>query len=239
MKPIVLARNDAYETFGVAPHALEEAGAPTVIWEAIEGQPGPALDDVGGIVVFGSSYNVEHADEQPFIHEVAGLARKAVQSGVPFLGVCFGAQLLAWAFDAPVMKSPAREFGFVPIHPSTLAGEDRLLSHYRDGDQVFQWHMDTFGLPEGADLLAHGAQVPHQAYRIGERSWGVQWHLEIDEAEVKLWLDAFEEEGDLQAEWGKDRERVESETAARIQEHERKGAEVFRRFADVVREADG
>jgi GMP synthase (glutamine-hydrolysing) len=238
VKPIVLARNDPFETFGVAPRALDGVGARYVIWDAIGGHPGPALDDAGGLVVFGSTYNVEHADEQPFIKEVAGLAREAVQRGVPYLGVCFGAQLLAWALDAEVTKAPTREVGFVPIRPTERAANDPLLHHFRDGDHVFQWHMDTFDLPDGAELLATGDEVRHQAYRVGDRAWGVQWHFEVDADEVASWLRAYEEEGgDLGRDWGKSRARIEDETRASIVDHERKGAEVFRRFAGVVREA--
>jgi GMP synthase-like glutamine amidotransferase len=237
VKPIVLARNDAFETFGVAVQALEDAGAPVVIWDAIGGHPGPALDDVGGLVVFGSTYNVEHAEEQPFIQEVAGLARESVQRGVPYLGVCFGAQLLAWALGSDVVKSSVREVGFEPIRPLPAAADDRLVSHYGDGDPVFQWHMDTFDLPTGAELLAKGYGVAHQAFRIGDAAWGLQWHFEIDAAEIAFWLDTYEQEGgDLLADWGKTRAQVERETEQHIAAHERKGAEVFRRFARLARE---
>ncbi|MGZ4149077.1 MAG: type 1 glutamine amidotransferase [Actinomycetota bacterium] len=237
MKPIVLARNDAFETFGVAVQALEAAGAPVVIWDAIGGHPGPALDDVGGLVVFGSTFNVEHADEQPFIGEVAGLAREAVQRGVPYLGVCFGAQLLAWALGSEVIKAPVREVGFEPIRPLPAADEDRLVSHYDDGDVVFQWHMDTFDLPHGAELLAKGDGVAHQAFRVGDTAWGLQWHFEIDAPELRSWLDSYQQEGgDLLADWGKSRVQVEREAEQHIASHERKGAEVFQRFARVARQ---
>lgn len=233
--PILFVRCDAFETFGLARSAVEDAGAPVRIWEALEGTERPDLGGVGGVVLFGSSYNVEHADEQPFIKELRELTREALDRGTPFLGVCFGAQVLAWALDAEVRKAPVREVGFEPLHPTTDAREDALLSHYEDGDMVFQWHMDTFDLPRGATLLATGEGVHNQAYRLNDRTWGVQFHFEIDDAEVRSWLRAFGEMDDLQTAWGKTNEEVLEEAASHLTVHERKGRETFRRFVERVR----
>jgi GMP synthase (glutamine-hydrolysing) len=238
MRPILFARCDPLETFGVAVDAVEGAGARVRVWDAIDPDgERPDLAEVDGVVLFGSSYNVEHADEQPFIKELRELTREALDAGVPFLGVCFGAQVLAWALGAEIDKAPVREVGFEAIHPTPAAAADPLLSHYEDGDMVFQWHMDTFELPSGAELLATGDGVPNQAYRVNERTWGVQYHFEIDEAEIRSWLDAFAREADLAPTWGKTDEQVLEESRRYLAEHERKGRETFRRFVDRVRAA--
>lgn len=234
-RPILFVRCDAYETFGLAPDAVEDAGSPVRVWQALEGEERPDLGDVDGVVLFGSSYNVEHADEQPFIKELRELTGEAVDTGVPFLGVCFGAQVLAWALDAEVRKAPVREVGFVPIHPTAAAADDPVLSHYEDGDMVFQWHMDTFELPDDAELLVTGDGVRNQAYRLNDRTWGVQYHFEIDDAEIKSWLRAFAEMDDLQTAWGKTTEQVLEESRLHLGEHERKGRETFCRFVERTR----
>ena len=182
-KPILFVRCEPDETFGVGPAAVEAAGGSVLEWNALDAEaPKPRLEDVAGVVVFGSSFNVEHADEQPFIKEVRELTREAVDTGVPYLGVCFGAQMLAWSLDAEITKAPVREIGFEPIRPLATAADDPLLAHYEPDDHVFQWHMDTFTLPDGAELLVTGDGVHHQAYRVGDRTWGVQFHFEIDRA---------------------------------------------------------
>ncbi|HEX9122081.1 MAG TPA: type 1 glutamine amidotransferase [Actinomycetota bacterium] len=238
MKPILLVRNDAFETFGIAPATFAEAGVPVRVLEAIDPEaPRISLDDVSGVVVFGSSSNVEHANEQPFIKELRELTLEALDRDLPYLGVCFGAQVLAWSLDCPVMKAPVREVGFEPLRIEPAAGHDPVLSHYRDGDMVFQWHMDTFELPDQAHLLATGDGVRNQAYRLGERTWGVQFHFEIDGPEIELWLKEFALLGDLLEEWGKTSDQVWEETRRHLTAHEAKGREVFRRFADVAREA--
>lgn len=238
MKPVLFIRCDRVDTFGLAPSAVADAGAEVRIWEAIDGVDAPALDDIGGVVVFGSTYNVEHADEAPFIKLVRDVTREAIERGIPVVGSCFGAQMVAWALDAPVGKSPVREVGFEPIHPTDAAGGDPLVGHWSEGDGGFQWHMDTFELPSGAALLATGDGVENQAYRVGERTWGIQWHFEIDAVELELWLREYAAAGgDIERDWGKSNERVREEAARWMATHERKGRETFRAFVEQVRAA--
>jgi GMP synthase (glutamine-hydrolysing) len=237
VKPILFVRCDAVDTFGLAPDAVRSSGAEVQLWDSMDPDGSrPDLADVDGVVLFGSTYNVEHAEEQPFIKEVREVTLEAMDRQIPFLGVCFGAQVLAWSLDAEVGKAPNREVGFEVVRPDPVAATDPLLGHYRDGDMVFQWHMDTFEPPTGATLLATGDRVRNQAFRAGERTWGVQWHFEIDRPELEFWLDTFSHEGDLDAEWGKSPDDVRAEADAYLDTHERKGRELFARFVGVVRE---
>jgi GMP synthase (glutamine-hydrolysing) len=232
---LLLVRFDEDDTFGVAPAAVRAAGATVRSWNAKDPtEARPDLDDVDGLAVFGSVYNVEHADEQPFIKETAELMREAVDRRTPVLGVCFGGQLLAWALDAKVGKGPVRELGFEPIHPTPAAVHDPLFSHLADGDMTFQWHMDTFAIPDGAELLAVGDRVRNQAFRYGDLAWGTQFHFEVDDAEIDAWLDAFARQGDLETEWGKSADRVREEKAVHMRPHEDRGREIFARFANLA-----
>jgi GMP synthase (glutamine-hydrolysing) len=240
MSHLLFVRCDAVDTFGIAPEAVAVVGADVQVWDALDpSMPRPDLRQVQGVVLFGSTSNVEHADQQPFIKEVRELTLDALDQHIPFLGVCFGAQVLAWSLDAPVGKATAREVGFERMHLEPGATDDPLIGHYRDGDMVFQWHMDTFEPPAGAELLATGDPVRHQAFRVGDRAWGVQWHLEIDRPELESWLDIFGKEGDLLMEWGKSAEEVRSEADAFMAGHEERGRELFTRFVGVVKETAG
>jgi GMP synthase (glutamine-hydrolysing) len=237
MTRILFVRCDASETFGVAPTSVATGGGTSEVWNALDGaDPRPSLDGIGGVVVFGSTFNVEHAEEQPFIQETADLIRETVERRIPFLGVCFGGQLLAWALDAHVGEGPIREIGFEPIHPTTPAADDRLFSHFTDGDLAFQWHGDAFELPAGATLLATGDRVRNQAFRVGDRAWGTQFHLEVNRAELDFWLNEFARQGDLRADWGKSEETVRREADRYIVEHEARGREVFERFSRIAAE---
>jgi GMP synthase (glutamine-hydrolysing) len=237
VKPVLFVRNDAFETFGIAQRAFEPTGVPVQVFDAIDADaPRPSLDDVSGVVMFGSAYNVDDTDRHPFLKEIRDLTHEAVDRGMPYLGICLGAQVLARALDRAVPLAPVKEVGFERVHPTPAAGGDALVSHYAEGDLVFQWHQDTFELPDGAELLATGDAVALQAYRLGDVTWGIQWHFEIDREEIDSWLDAFSAEGDLLSQWGKTAETVRAEADALQAGHEAKGAETFRRFAEVVRE---
>ena len=110
-----------------------------------------------------------------------------------------------------------REVGFEPIRPTSAASDDLLLSHLRDGDMAFQWHQDTVELPEGAVLLARGDRVPVQAFRVGDRAWGVQFHFEVDREEIDWWVDVYRDKGgDIAREWGKSEAAVRDEVSLTI-----------------------
>jgi len=238
MKPLLLVRNDGFETYGLAVPALRSSGAELLLVDAFEGQPLPALSEVAGVVMLGGTANVDQVDRHPFLLDDRTLTQEAVDDGVPYLGICLGAQILARALDRPVVKAARRELGFEPIHTTEAAGDDLLLSAFAEGDRVFQWHQDTFELPDGATLLATSEDVPHQAYRIGERAWGIQFHFEVDGAELEEWLDEADALMDLEATWGKSSDEIRVEAKEYMAAHEDRGREVFRRFVEVVRDAD-
>jgi GMP synthase-like glutamine amidotransferase len=234
VEPIVFVRADASETFGIGPAAVAGAGASVHVWDALGGEPPPRRSDTAALVLFGSTFNVEHADEQPYLHTIRDTITAFIEAGVPYLGLCFGAQALAWSLGATVDKAPVREFGYTPIRPLPALRDDPVLGHFEDGDMVFQWHMDTFELPAGATLLATGDEVVHQAFRVGDHAWATQFHLEVDRAELEAWLE--EEAAVVEAEWGKSRAAVLAEADRWQARHEDRGTEVFRRFVAVAQE---
>lgn len=240
MKPVLLVRNDAFESFGVAPGALAWAGCDVRTANMTrDGTALPALGDVAAVITFGGTANVDQTDRFPYLAAVRGYTLEAVERGVPYLGICLGSQLLARALGRPVVKSPTKEVGFEPLRPTADAAQDRLLSPYGNGDMVFQWHEDTYELPEGATLLATGDRIPIQAYRVGELAWGIQFHQELDATELEWWIGIADRELDLRAVWGKTADQLRAESAEHMSAHEERGRELFRRFAEIAREHGG
>ncbi len=235
MKPVVLVGHDPVETFGVAPTALRAAGAELELIEhrAGTGDVLPNLDDVSGIVLFGGEMNADQIDHYPFLLDERALVREAFDRGVPYLGICLGAQILARALDRPVYLADVREIGFNALHPTAEAPNDLLMSAFRDEDMVFHWHEDTFDLPDGGVLLGAGDDVRNQAFRVGDRTWGVQFHFEADRAEVELWLSEVDDT--YLDKWGKSRGQILDESDRFLSGQEERAVEVFRRFAEVVR----
>lgn len=235
----MLIRNDRYESFGVATSALAWAGLDVRTVNAAAGVELPSPEEVAGVVAFGGTANVDQVHEHPHLAAVRDHTRRVLDSGVPYLGICLGSQILARALGMEVTKAPVKEVGFEPIRPTGSAAADPLLSFLEDGEMVLQWHEDTYELPDGAVLLVTGDRVPVQAYRVSETVWGIQFHLEVDALELGWWLEIADRDGRLKAEWGKSAEEIRGEAARHMANQERRGREIFRRFAEVVRDVRG
>jgi len=237
VKPVVFVRNDAYESFGLAAPTLAWAGIDVVTANLPAGADLPPITEVAGVVTFGGTQNVDQVDAFPHLARARDYTRRALDAGVPLLGICLGCQILARALGHEVPKAPVKECGFEAIRPTAEGKEDRLLSQYTDGDRVLQWHEDTVELPPEATLLATSDAIEVQAFRVGERAWGVQFHQEVDATEFGWWVEIADGEIDLEAVWGKSADRLREESARHMPAHEERGRELFRRFAEVVREA--
>jgi GMP synthase-like glutamine amidotransferase len=238
MKPVLLIRNDRYESFGVAPGALAWVGVDVLTANATDAAVElPDLDDVAGVVTFGGTINVDQVHEYPHLARVRDYTCRAVERGVPYLGICLGSQILARARGVEVVRGPVREVGFEAVRPTAAAADDPLLSVLQDEERVLQWHEDTHELPDGAVLLATNDAIPVQAYRVGDRAWGVQFHLEVDALEFGWWLEVADAEVDLEAEWGKTADAMRAEATSHMPRQETRGREIFARFADVARGA--
>jgi len=144
------------------------------------------------LVLMGGPMGVYERAEHPWIDcEIVRLAER-IACGLPTLGVCLGAQMIAAAMGAEVRKGPGPEIGFGPV---TLkrAGADSPLRHVA-GVPVLHWHGDTFDLPEGVELLASTAAYPHQAFRRGRNLLALQFHAEMGEdPRFQAWLDGADE----------------------------------------------
>jgi GMP synthase-like glutamine amidotransferase len=232
MRPVLLIGHDPNETFGLAPSGLGARGLGVLEHRATSGATLPPVEAVSGVIVFGGSMNVNMTDRFPFLRDERTFVRRAVDAGVPFLGICLGAQMLARAMDHEVYPAGVRELGFNVLHVTPEAADDPLMSVFREGDMVFHWHEDTFELPEGATVLGTGDDVHLQAFRIGGHAWGMQFHLEIDRAELELWLDAAGE--DVVRAWGKTTARVLDEADRYLATQEERATRLFGRFGDVI-----
>jgi GMP synthase (glutamine-hydrolysing) len=235
VRPVLLIGHDPNETFGLAPAGLAAGGVEVIQHRALTGSALPPVESVSGVVVFGGSMNVDMTDRYPFLREERAFVRGAVDAGVPFLGICLGAQMLARAMDRDVYPAGIRELAFNVLHLTPEADDDPLMSVFDDGDMVFHWHEDTFDPPEGATILGTGDDVHLQAFRIGDRAWGMQFHFEIDRAELGIWLEAAGE--DVVRAWGKSTAEVLEESRRYLATQEARATELFGRFGEVARQA--
>lgn len=191
MRPVVGIRHHLPHELGAVAEVLQGAGIPHRYFDAWSDPEWPDLDGVSGLVVLGGEMNADELTRYPFLAHERAYLRAAVNAGVPILGICLGAQLLARAFEAPVPPAPVFELGFHPVRMTPAGGVDPILSPF-DGIPVFQWHADTFEIPVGAVHLAQGDRVPNQAFRIGRACYAVQFHPEATLEGIAAWIDRWE-----------------------------------------------
>jgi GMP synthase-like glutamine amidotransferase len=137
----------------------------------------PPAEEVDGLVVMGGPMGALDDAAHPNLPTERALRAATARAGLPVLGICLGAQLLAAGLGATVTRGPAFEVGFGTIE---IVGDDPVLGAAGTTAPVLHWHEDTFTVPGDAVLLARSTSYPHQAFRLGRRAYGLQFHIEVD-----------------------------------------------------------
>lgn len=139
-----------------------------------------------GLIVMGGPMNVDDTDLHPFLEPEIALIRRLFDAGVPVLGVCLGAQLMAKALGSAVYPNARREVGWHPVSCTEEGRRDPIFRLLGEAPVVFHWHGDTFDLPSGATWLALSEHCRHQAFRYAN-SYALQFHLEVSAPMVAEW----------------------------------------------------
>ncbi|BBC29789.1 hypothetical protein SGFS_010830 [Streptomyces graminofaciens] len=188
----------------------------------------PDPTDYDLVVAFGAPWSVyDRGSVAPWIDGELDLLRTAHTLDIPVLGICFGSQALATALGGRVERAPSPEIGWTKVESD--------VPELIPAGPWFQWHFDRFETPPGAVELARSAVGP-QAYRTG-RALGVQFHPEITEETLNLWLDLG---GRRQAEEnGVDPDRLLSDTIALRDDSRQRAHDLVDAFLDQVAAVPG
>jgi GMP synthase (glutamine-hydrolysing) len=188
-KPVLIVQHEAAGHAGTLLEALVNVGMAVDVRQLHTGTDLPTIDELGrqaALIVLGGSMNVDQAGEYEFIVAEQQLLRAAVEGDVPVLGVCLGGQQLAAAFGGDVYARPWPEVGWLPVD---IVERDALFTGIASPFNALEWHAQSFTAPPGATVLAVRGDDPGvQAFRIGRRAWGVQFHAEVDEAMLTHWI---------------------------------------------------
>ncbi len=188
MKRACVIRHLAFEDLGILAPILAAHGYDVAYRDAGVDDIGPALATTTDLlVVLGGPIGAYEDAIYPFLAGEIDLIERCLRAGIPVLGICLGAQLMARALGARVYPGE-KEIGFSPI-TLTDAGRRSCLRWVTEADGVvLHWHGDTFDLPANAEQLASTPATPNQAFAVARQALGLQFHLEADPAGFERWL---------------------------------------------------
>jgi GMP synthase (glutamine-hydrolysing) len=233
VKPVLAIEQDpTLPGLGLLGRVVRGQGVPIVSAHAWEGDlDGLRARDFAGIVPLGGSMHAWDEEGVPYLARERELLADAVADGVPVLGICLGGQLLARTLGAEVRPAAQAETGWLEIEATPEAADDALLGHLGAPVGIYQWHVDVFDLPEGAVRLARSERAPNQAFRFGDRHWGLQFHPEVDAPLLDGWLQNY---AGATEQAGIDRAELEAAVAAGSRSFTEP---LFAAFCDVCRGA--
>jgi GMP synthase (glutamine-hydrolysing) len=167
---------------------LESSGAGVRLARVYTGERLPEnIDGLNAIISMGGPMNVYEEQEYPFLKDETTLLQKAIASNLPVLGICLGAQMIAKASGARVVRSPKEEVGWGKVFVTDAGRSDLLFSGLPATLDVLQWHGDMFEIPEAGALIATGDDCPHQAFRY-RNAFGLQFHVEVTRDILADWF---------------------------------------------------
>ena len=195
------------------------------------GEPIPKdLSGWDGLIALGGSMSANDGERLGFIADELRLLTKVLEAGMPALGICLGAQLIAKAAGAEVTAGEEKEIGWYPLTLTEEGEKDRLLDGLPGTFPVFQWHGETFDIPRGAVCLAGSERYSNQAFRLGEKVYGLQFHLETTQPMITEWLDLYRDEHAKCGGTVQGRAAVMAKTALLKAAAEQRARQVFGRY---------
>ena len=227
---VLIIKHVDLEGPGLIEDYLKQEKIPYQILNLNTGVRFPKLDGFTHIVILGGPMNVYEEDRYPFLKNEDLFIKEAIQRGKSVLGICLGAQLIAKALGAKVFKAPLKEIGWYDVSLTEDGSKDSLFSHLPKTLSVFQWHEDTFEMPNAGKLIATSTSVPHQAFRYGENAYGLQFHLEVTEKMIREWMESYELEFDGSQPPLLSKLKILTETERKIETYKKRGMSFLKSF---------
>jgi GMP synthase (glutamine-hydrolysing) len=191
----------------------------------------PDMGRYDALIVLGGPQMPDQGDAYPHLEVEMQCIEQALKRDIPVLGICLGAQLLAYTLGGGVRSMDHWEIGWYDLEPTRQSAADPMFCALVESHPVFQWHGYTFDLPAGAVHLARSATCENQAFRYGHHAYGLQFHLELDERLINRWLGLPEYVEDLHLNGrGDDAQTIRQQTRERIGQSVALSQEVFGQF---------
>lgn len=134
------------------------------------------------LIVMGGPMSVNDSDQ--WVREETAFIKSALHAGKPMIGVCLGSQFMAKALGATVRSGKALEIGMTPVRLTDAGKQDPVFGVGPESFSVFEWHGEIFDLPNDCVPLAGSDIAPLQAFRFGDRAYGLLFHVEMEEGGI-------------------------------------------------------
>jgi GMP synthase (glutamine-hydrolysing) len=202
---VLVLQHDRFAGLGAYEHVLTEWTAEIELVELETSGHLPDWRAFDAIMALGGQASIAASSPPAWLAHECQYVRDAVRRGVPYWGVCFGAQLLAMSLGARVYRGQKPEVGIHPVFLTDAGRRDPVFRGASRKLKVFQWHGDGFDLPRGAALLAGSRAYPNQAFRWRARAYGIQFHLEVSPQMAHAWASSSAYAAQLDVGLGRDR----------------------------------
>jgi GMP synthase (glutamine-hydrolysing) len=189
-KNILVIQNIGCEHLGNLSRLFESDGYNVLLLNSQKDLIPTDLLSYSGIIILGGPMSVY--DNYDYLKDQQKLIKKAVDMKIPTLGICLGSQLIAEAMGGKVYPGNLKEIGWCDIEITENGNRDIFNGIATSKNKVFQWHGDTFQLPESAIILAK-SDTYIQAFRINT-AIGIQFHIEINESMIEEWTRIYTKE---------------------------------------------
>jgi len=153
------------------------------------GETLPDLDGIDALAVMGGPMNIYQHRDCPWLVEEKRFLARAVRLGVPVVGICLGAQLLADVLGAKVVQNGEIEIGWFDVTRAPEATETPLGRAWPERFEAFHWHGDTFEIPAGATRLAQSEATANQAFAYSDNVLALQFHLDYSAESIEKMIE--------------------------------------------------
>ncbi|MPV85252.1 glutamine amidotransferase-related protein [Ostreibacterium oceani] len=184
--PILTILHRACGDMGKIGQFLTDQGYDIDVRCIIEGDELPDANDYAGVVVFGGVMSANDCQTIDGIRQEIEWIPSVIAAGVPYLGICLGAQLLARALGAGVTKKPDESIEIGCHHVRPTRQNCSLLP--AQGLRFYQWHLEGFSIPESCERLAESDNFPNQAFMLNPQTIGLQFHPEATREMIDCWV---------------------------------------------------
>lgn len=172
-----------FEGLGSIESWLQVAGYQISSTQFFNSEHLPEIEDIHFLIVLGGPMSVNDEAQHPWLVKEKEFIKRCIEAEKSVLGICLGAQLIASSMGSKVFPNSAKEIGWLPVE--AVQSESTSVFRFPNETVVFHWHGETFSLPPSAVQLAKSKGCENQAFQIGKKVIGLQFHLETTPASAQ------------------------------------------------------